>query len=215
MKETFLSKFSKNELIVVLCLITVKILINLLNPEYGYHRDELYYICVGDNFSFSNLEMLPLSPLYLKLITLIFGYSVKAIHFASALCGALSILFSCMMAKELGGKIYSIFLTGLLILFSRFLIFGSKFTYDSLDFLIWVMTIYFLLKIFKYGESKLWIVVGVILGLGLLNKLTILFLGLAIFVSLWFVPQRKYFKEKWIWIGGVIAIVFSLPYIIW
>jgi tetratricopeptide (TPR) repeat protein len=56
---------------------------------------------------------------------------------------------------------------------------------------------------------------GVTLGLGLFNKLSILFLGLSIFVCLWFVPQRKFYKSPWIWLAGVIALLFLTPWIIW
>lgn len=196
-------------------LVLVKILIHLLLPEYGYHRDELYYIAIGDGFSFQNLEILPLTPLYIKFITTIFGYSLKSIHFASAFLGALSLLLSCLIAKELGGKKYAIFLTGITVLFSGFFIFGSLFTYDSLDFLLWVSAIYFMVRIFKDDNSRLWLQVGIIIGIGLLNKLTILFLGLSIFVCLWMVPQRVYYRNKWIWIAAGVALVFSLPFVMW
>lgn len=196
-------------------LVLVKILFHILLPEYGYHRDELYYMAIGDGFSFQNLEILPLSPLYIKFITSIFGNSIKSVHFASAFLGAMSLLFSCLIAKELGGKKYAIFLTGITVLFSGFIFFGSLFTYDSLDFLLWVSAIYFMVKIFKNDNPRLWLQVGIIMGIGLLNKLTILFLGLSIFVCLWMVPQRVYFKNKWIWIAAGVALVFSLPFVIW
>ena len=195
--------------------VAVKILIHLLLPEYGYHRDELYYMAIGDGFSFYNLDMPPLTPLYIKFITSIFGYSLKSIHFASAFLGAMSLLLSCLIAKELGGKKYAIFLTGITVLFSGFFIFGSMFTYDSLDFLLWVVVIYFIVRIFKNDNPKLWLFVGITIGLGLLNKLTILFLGLSIFVCLWLVPQRAYYRNKWIWIAGGVALIFTLPFVIW
>ena len=196
-------------------LIIIKIAIHLLLPEYGIHRDEYFYIAIGDQFSFYNLDMPPLTPLYLRLFTALFGYSIKVIHFASALCGAVSLLFACLITKELEGKKYAVLLTGLFFLFSGFLIFGSIFTYDSLDFLIWVAVIYLLVRILKGENPKFWIPVGILLGFGLINKMTILFLGFTIFISLWLVPQRTQFKSKWIWIAGLIALIFSIPFIIW
>jgi 4-amino-4-deoxy-L-arabinose transferase-like glycosyltransferase len=95
------------------------------------------------------------------------------------------LLLICLITRELGGKKYAIFITGLFILFSGFLIFGSIFTYDSLDFLIWVFVFYLLVRIIKEDKSIFWILMDIALGLGLFNKLTILFLGLAIFISLW------------------------------
>jgi hypothetical protein len=196
-------------------LIIVKIALHLLLPEYGIHRDEYFYIAIGDQFSLHNLDVPPLTPLFLKLFTTLFGYSIKSIHFASALCGAISLLFACLITKELGGKKYAVLMSGLFFLFSGFLIFGSIFTYDSLDFLIWVAVIYLLVRLLKTENPKLWIPVGILLGLGILNKLTILFLGLAIFISLWFVPERRQFKSKWIWIAGLISVAFSIPFLIW
>jgi tetratricopeptide (TPR) repeat protein len=209
------SQFFTSYSVIIGFLVIIKIAIHLLLPEYGLHRDEYFYIAIGDQFSFHNLDMPPLTPLYIKLFTALFGYSIKTIHFASALCGAISLLFACLITKELGGKRYAVILTGLFFLFSGFLIFGSIFTYDSLDFLIWVAVIFLLVKILKKENPKLWIPVGILLGFGLLNKMTILFLGLAIFISLWLVPQRTQFKGKWIWVGGVIALIFSIPFIIW
>jgi len=212
-------KFSKrdftSETAIIIYLMICKILFHLALPEYGYHRDEMYYVSIGDQFSFSNLDMLPLSPLYLKLFTLIFGYSIKVIHLASSVLGAVSLLLTCLITKELGGKKYAVLMTGIFMLFSGFIPFGSLYTYDSIDFLVIVATIYCLVKIFNSENQQLWIYAGIILGFGLMNKLTVLFFGLAIFVSLWFVPQRKIFKTKYIWSAGIIALLFLTPYLIW
>ena len=123
-----------SEMAIIIYLAVFKIIFHLLLPEYGYFRDEYYYISIADQFSFTNLDMLPLSPLYLKLIIFILGYSIKTIHFASSFLGALSLVITCLISKELGGKKYAIFLTGLFMIFSGFLPFGSIFSYDSIDF---------------------------------------------------------------------------------
>ena len=200
---------------IIIYMVIAKLLIHLLNIEYGYARDELYYLAISNRFSFNNLEILPLTPLYLKLITGIFGYSLKAIHFASSFLGAVAIVFSCLITKELGGKKYGVLLTGLTVRFSGFLIFGSFMSYDSIDFLLWVVSIYILVKILKYNKPKLWILFGLFIGLGLLNKLTIVFLGASVFIALWFVPQRNHFKTIWIWLGGIIAISGIIPFVLW
>ena len=143
-------------------LAVIKVLFHLLLPEYGYFRDELYYISIGDQYHFSNYDMLPLSPLYLKLFTFLFGYSIKTVHLASSLLGAVSLVFTCLMTKELGGKRYAVLITGIFFLFSGFTAFGSLFTYDSMDFLITTATIYYLAKIFKTDDQYLWYYIGII-----------------------------------------------------
>lgn len=208
-------QYFSRETAIIIYLVVAKVFFHLILPEYGFFRDELYYISIGDQFHFSNLDMLPLSPLYLKFFTLFLGYSIKTIHLASSLLGAASLLFTCLITKELGGGKYAVLLSGIFILFSGFTIFGSLFTYDSIDFLVIVTVLYLMVKIFKTDNQQLWLYVGLVLGLGLMNKLTILFFGAAIFVSLWFVPQRQMFKSKQVWLAGIIALLFLVPFIIW
>ncbi len=195
--------------------VIVKVLIHLVLPEYGFSRDELYYLTISDKFSFANLEILPVTPLYLKLMTSVFGMSIKSIHFASALCGAGVIVFTSMMTKELGGGKSAIALTALMVLLSGFLIFSSIMTYDTIDFLIWTAAIYTLIRIVKYKDKKMWLVFGLIIGLGLLNKLTIVLFGAAIFFSLLLTKQRQNFKSIYIWIGGLIVLVSVIPFVLW
>ncbi len=208
-------KYLANKYAIILYLVVVKITFHLVLPEYGYFRDELYYISIGDQFSLINLDTSPLSPLYLRLFTLLLGYSLKTIHLASSLAGAGVLIFSCLITKELRGGKYAILLTGLFILLSGFTAFGSLFTYDSLDFLISTAVLYFLVKLVKTNNHKLWIFIGFLLGLGLLNKLTILFFGFSIVASLLLAGKFNEFRTRQIWIGGIIAFVFLIPFIIW
>lgn len=204
-----------NEKSIIIYFFFLKIFIHLINPEYGYHRDELYFLVVSENFSFDNFDVLPLTPLYLKFITFFLGNSLKALHFASSLCGALVIAILCLMVKDLGGKQYAVFIAALSILFSGFLIFGALFTYDSLDFLIWTVLIFLSIKILKENKSKWGIIFGIVFGLGLLNKLTVLFLGIVLFITLWLFNGKEFVINKGLWIGGSIAAFFFLPFFLW
>jgi hypothetical protein len=56
---------------------------------------------------------------------------------------------------------------------------------------------------------------GVIVGLGFLNKVSILFIGFAVLAALWMTPERKHFLTRWLWIGGLIGGVFLLPFLYW
>jgi len=38
---------------------------------------------------------------------------------------------------------------------------------------------------------------------------------LAIFLSLWLVPQRRWYGQPWIWLAALVAVLFAIPYIIW
>ncbi len=203
------------EILIILGFAIVKILFHLLLPEYGYHRDEMYYVAIADGFSFSNWDMPPGSVLYLKLFLVLFGHTLKVVHLAAAVCGAIVMVFGCLIAKELGGKRYAMTLTGTVLLFSGLIIFGSLYSYDDLSFVLWAAVFYLLVKMLKGADQRLWLVAGVLMGIGMLTKLTILFLGFSIFVTLWLVPQRAWYKTRWIWLGGVIALLCGIPYMYW
>jgi hypothetical protein len=203
------------EILIIAFFAIVKILLHLLLPEYGYHRDEMYYVAIADGFSFSNLDMPPGAPLYLKLFLVLFGHSLKVVHFAAAVCGAIVIVFGMLIAKELGGKRYAMVLTGTFLLWSGLVFFGSLYTYDDPSFVVWAVVLYLVLKMLKGSDQRLWLVAGLMMGIGMLTKLTILFLGFTIFVSLWMVPQRSWYKRPWIWLAAVIALLCGVPYALW
>src|SRR5512135_3535133 len=201
------------EVLIILCFALANILFHLLLPEYGYHRDEMYYVAVADGFSFSNLDMPPVSPLYLKLFLVLFGHSLKVVHLAASVCGSLVIVFSCLIAKELGGRRYAMILTGTFSLLSGIVIFGSLYTYDDVSFVLWAAVLYLILRMLKGSDQRLWLLAGFLMGLGMLTKLTILFLGLGVFLSLWLIPERKWFRQPWIWLAALVAFLCATPYV--
>ena len=76
-----------NSVNIIVFFALLKILLHLIHPEYGFHRDELYYLAISRDFSFKNLEILPLTPLYLKLITAFFGAALDGPLLANRLAG--------------------------------------------------------------------------------------------------------------------------------
>src|SRR5262249_38071852 len=51
--------------------------------------------------------------------------------------------------------------------------------------------------------------------LGLLTKETILFWGFALVVGLLLTPQRRLLFTRWTVLGGLIAFVLVLPFLLW
>jgi MFS family permease len=208
-------RFLKSDTALIAAICVANVCFHLLLPRYGYHGDELYYTAIADGFRFSNLDMPPVSPLFLKVFLVLFGHSLSVVHLASSTAGSIVIALSCLIAREMGGKRYAILLTGLFTLFSSLVIFGSLYTYDCVSYILWSATFYLLARMINGASQRLWLLVGLIMGIGFLTKLTILFLGTSIFIALWFVPQRRWFAQPWIWLGGVIALLCSIPVALW
>ncbi|MGH2638491.1 MAG: ArnT family glycosyltransferase, partial [Rhabdochlamydiaceae bacterium] len=122
-----------------------------------------------------------------------------------------------MIARELGGGRKAQLLAAISTLVTLDLLaFGSILTPDSFDSLWWSLLAYLIIRIVRRKEPKLWILAGLVVGIGLLTKLTILFFVAALLISFLAIPSsRKYLRSKWIAAGGLLSIAFILPMIYW
>jgi 4-amino-4-deoxy-L-arabinose transferase-like glycosyltransferase len=105
-----------------------------------------------------------------------------------------------------GGKTAIIISTIAYMLTQIFLGMNTFYSMNTFDFFFWITSTYFFLKIIQNGSPKLWIVLGVVLGLGLLNKTSVLWLGAGIFAGTIFIPLRKDLKTKYPYIAAIIAL---------
>ena len=198
-------------------LASFKLLLHLLtNGNYGYFRDELYYMAAGERLALGYVDFPPLVALVTAFTRLLLGDSTVALRFFPALTGALVVALAGLMARELGGGRFAQGLAALATLVAPSLLaMGTFLSMDAFDQLVWVSAAYVLLLILKRGKSRLWILFGIIMGLGLLTKVTVLYFGLAVFVALVLTPARRHLLSPWPWVGGAISFVFLLPYVYW
>jgi 4-amino-4-deoxy-L-arabinose transferase-like glycosyltransferase len=188
----------------------------LVSGNYGYFRDELYYIEAGRHLAFGYVDFPPLIALVAKFLGVLAGDALWAIHIGPALATALIVLLTGLMARELGGGRFAQALAAVASLVAvTFLATGSLFSMDALDELWWVLASYVLILILKRNDARLWPLFGLIAGVGLTTKVTILFFGVAVVVGLLLTPARRHFRAKWIWLGSAISFAFLLPYLLW
>jgi Dolichyl-phosphate-mannose-protein mannosyltransferase len=188
----------------------------LVSGNYGYFRDELYYIEAGRHLAFGYVDFPPFIALLAKFLGVFAGDALWAIHVVPAFAAALIVFVTGLMARELGGGRFAQALAAVASLGSvTFLATGSLFSMDALDELWWVMASYVLILILKRNDVRLWLLFGLIAGVGLTTKVTILFFGVAVVAGLLLTPACRHFRAKWIWLGGAISFAFLLPYLIW
>ncbi len=188
----------------------------LTNGRYGYFRDELYYIACARHLDFGYVDQPPLSILLLRLSQMLFGDSLFSIRLLPALAGSATVAFTGAIARELGGRGWAVALACAASLYALFnLAVGNFFSMNAFEPLLWMGCIYILIRIINGGSPTLWLWLGALLGLGLENKHSTAFFGAAIFVGLLLTPERRHFAQKWIWLGGLIALAIALPNLLW
>jgi 4-amino-4-deoxy-L-arabinose transferase-like glycosyltransferase len=213
----FLRSLFRGGLLLVVSIALLKLLTHLLTGSaYGYFRDELYYVAASKRLALGYVDF----PLFIAWLTAFvratLGESLPALRLFPAIAGALIVLLAGLMARELGGGRFAQVLAAVAALLAPvFLAMHSMLTMDVFDQLWWVLGIFVVLKILKHDQPKWWLWFGLVAGLGLLTKVTIVYLGLALMVGLLLTPARKYLLSKWLWLGGVVALVFLVPYLIW
>ncbi len=183
---------------------------------YGYFIDEFYYLACARRLDFGYVDHPPLAPFLLRMNSWLLGESIPSIRLLPALCGAATVLFSGWLAALLGGGRLAQGLTALAVFFCPvFLVMSGIFSMNTFGILLWIGLITVLILMIRYDEPRLWLAFGVLAGVGLENKHTIVLLGLAVVLSLALTPARKYLASRWLWLGGLVALVLFVPNLIW
>lgn len=195
----------------------VKLLLHLATSgSFGYFRDEFYYMAAGRRLDFGYVDFPPFVALAAALVRVTLGESLLALHFLPALAGAAVVLLAGLMARALGGSRSAQVMAALSVLITpQYLGMATVFNMDSFDLLLWSACLYVLIFIVRDDRPRLWLLFGVLAGLGLLNKMTMAYFGVAVVTALLLTEQRKQFKNKELYFGGLIALAFLTPYLAW
>jgi hypothetical protein len=147
---------------------------------------------------------------------ILFGNSLFAVRIFPAIASALAIALTGILARQLSGRFWAITLacTGMLgSLF--FLAAGNFYSPNVYEPLFWTGAIYFLVRIINGALPRTWLWFGLVIGLGLQNKHSMAFFGVAIAIAILLTPERRHLAGKWIWLAAAIAVSIALPNIIW
>lgn len=184
--------------------------------RFDYFRDEFYYLACADHLSFGYVDHPPISILILKIIRSLLGESLVAIRLLPVIGSGLFVLLAGLLAREMGGKKTAVALacTAAIAPVGNFILFHF-YSMNFIDMIFWEVIIFIVLRIINTENPKYWILFGIATGLGLENKISILFLGFGIFVGLLLTKERNYFRSPYLWIGGGISLILFTPYILW
>ncbi|WP_273566222.1 ArnT family glycosyltransferase [Maribacter halichondriae] len=202
---------------VILILSIIKLLIQWFgNKNYGFHRDELLHLSVSEHLDWGFMEFPPFIGVLGKMSYWLFDYSLLGVRLFPTLAGVAILILCCLMAKELGGKRKAVLLAGVCILaFLPFYRNHTLFQPVAFDQLFWTLGFYYIIKYTNSQHKKHLILLGITLGVGLMNKYTMLVWAYGILVGLIFYQKGKLFKDKWLYVSTLISLLIFLPNIIW
>jgi hypothetical protein len=203
----------------VLILAAARLALELKYAEvYGYFRDELYYLACARRLAWGYVDHPPFSIAVLSATRALYGESLLAIRVVPAVAGALVIGLTAALTKTLGGSARAQGLAALCVLVApEYMASSHYYSMNSLDLLFWTLAALFTARALA-GEPRAlrpWILLGIALGLGVENKLSMLFYAGGLFVGLLASPSRALLRTRGPWIAALLAVVLGLPYALW
>jgi len=183
---------------------------------YGVFRDELYYFACARHLDWGYVDHPPMIAVLAALVRVVFGNSWFAARLLSAAAAAGTVLLVGDTTGALGGGRWARLLAQVLCATAPiYLALFSIFSMNAFDVLAWAALIRIAARILTGGDARLWLVFGVIAGLGLLNKLDVGLLGAGLALGLLLAWRIDLVRTPWIWIGGGIAVAPFLPHVVW
>jgi len=92
---------------------------------------------------------------------------------------------------------------------------NSIFSMNTIDHFLWVLSAYFVIRIVQENRPVFWLLLGVTIGLGMLNKISMIWFGAGLTSGIIFSPLRASLKTKWPYLAAVISFLIFSPFIVW
>lgn len=201
----------------ILVFVAIKVILNLFAmPHFGFQRDELLHLALGDHLAWGFKEVPPFVAVIAKISSTLFGNSVFASRIFCTIFAGLIVWFTGLITVELGGRKFAITLACLAMIFSPAFM-ASDYLLQPVVFdqFWWVLTVYLVIKYINTSSIKYLYFIGIAVGLGLLTKYTMAFFAFALIMGLLVTRQRRILFNKHMLGAVAIAILLFLPNIFW
>ena len=186
--------------------------------RYGWDRDELYFLSAAAHLALGYVDFPPLTAVVGWIVDQLVPHSLVALRAVSLAAGAATVILVAFIVRELGGGQQSADRSRALAWALTPYILGSASIFHPtwLDALAWVTFLYVAVRLLVRREPRLWLLLGLIAGIGLEAKYTIGFLILAFVVAL-LLTQRAPAAGERRGPGWALAIAAALlaPNLVW
>lgn len=200
---------------ILVCVATLTVIVHwITGHQYGFHRDELATLEDARHLDWGFVAYPPVTPSFARLSLMLFGTSLAGFRFFAAVAEAIAVVLTGLIAREMGGRREAQFVAAAAAI-PFCLAGGALMQYVSFDYLFWVLTAYFVVKVLKTEDPRWWLAIGASIGLGLETKYTMGFFAIGIVMAVVLTDARRYLKSKWLWYGVALSILLCLPNLVW
>ena len=202
---------------IILLLAFAKLAIHLLTMHnFELHRDAYLYYAQSQHLDWGYFSVPPFVAVVGKLGTSLFGTSVFALRFFPAVIGAVNVMIIGLAVRELDGRKLAIAMACLAYVLSpAYLHTNALFQPVCFDHFFWLLASFLMLKMVHREDPKMWIWIGLVLGLGFLNKYSIVFLAVAFGLALLVSRHRKLFVSKHFLWAVLVGLIIITPNLLW
>lgn len=184
--------------------------------RYGLFRDEFYYLACANHLDWGYVDHPPISILVLAGVRGVLGDSLLALRLVPALLFGFLVWLAAALARELGGGRFAQSLAALSVaIVPEYLALTSFYSMNAFDLVFWAVAALLLARLARTDDVRLWRPLGLVIGLGLLNKISLLFFAFSLGVAVLISPLRRHLARRELWEGVLLAVLLFSPYLLW
>ena len=190
------------------------LLLTVAANGYGYHRDELYFLVIGADPDWGYVDQPPLVPVLAHALGSL-SDQLWLFRLPASLAAGGTVLVTGLLARELGagrwGQTSAAACTAVAAITIGA---GHLMGTTVFDILAWSLVTWAVV-VGAVRDERLWLVAGVVAGVGLQVKTLMGFLVLALALAVVLVGPRRLLRSPWVWVGGGVAVLLWLPNALW
>jgi 4-amino-4-deoxy-L-arabinose transferase-like glycosyltransferase len=183
---------------------------------YGPMNDEFYYLECASHLDWGYVDHPPLSIALLALVRGALGNSPWALNLLPALAACANLVLLALLARELGGRSIAQALAATAAFSAPvYQAVAAFYSMNALEPAIWTAAAWLLARIANGAGGASWLALGAVLGLGLQNKISVLWLGFGLGLGLCLTPARRLLGTPGPWLACAIALALFAPHLVW
>lgn len=186
-----------------------------LAGRYDLFRDELYFIVCGQHPAFGYVDQPPAVPLMAAALYKL-GLGAWGLRIPTSVAAGALVWLAVRFVRLLGGGKLAIGLAALACAIAPMLM-GLLATLNTSAFdpLAWTAVAYLIVKASREGSDRALILAGLVAGLALQIKYSMVFWMVGLTIGLVLTPERRLLLRPAFWVGAALAAAIAIPSFLW